>query len=422
MNLKNKMPKQTLIFDASVIAENLGPGRGRSGIYFVAYNVLRELVKSNNFKISLYCRSASCKEFNKFIKENFGNGISVYFGNHFATALAAMNVWNTNLRKHRLNLTKLLLNVFVRKPIKFLGSIIKLPHFDIALSPMRIIPNNINATKKYIILHDAIPMLFPSYYPQMQSRKYWFYDLSKYIQTNHNCKYFAVSNSTKNDFIRLLNAKPDDITVTPLAAGDNFYPQTDQNKIAQIRQKYNIPNGKKYVFSLCTLEPRKNLIRAIKTFIEFIRKNEINDLVFVLGGGHWEEFIEKLQGEISDLGEYKDKIIRAGYVDDVDLSSLYSGAEWFVYTSQYEGFGLPPLEAMKCGCPVITSNNSSLPEVVDDAGITIDWDNDEQHINAYKKYYSDSKTRKDMAMRGLAHSKNFSWNKTVESMITEMKK
>ena len=68
------------------------------------------------------------------------------------------------------------------------------------------------------------------------------------------------------------------------------------------------------------------------------------------------------------------------YIDDEDLAPLYSGAEWFVFTSQYEGFGLPPLEAMACGCPVIASNNSSLPEVVGDAGIMIDWDSDEQHI------------------------------------------
>ena len=215
---------------------------------------------------------------------------------------------------------------------------------------------------------------------------------------------------------------PDDITVIPLAANDNFYHEKDTKKIKAVRTKYNIPADKKYVFSLCTLEPRKNLIRAVKTFIEFIKKNKIDDMVFVLGGAHWDEFIGKLESEIDDLGKYKDKIIRAGYIDDADLAALYSGAEWFVYTSQYEGFGLPPLEAMQCGCPVITSNTSSLPEVVGDAGIMIDWDNDEQHIAAYEKYYFDDKYRNDMAKSGLKHAKDFSWKHTVDIIINQMQK
>ena len=101
---------------------------------------------------------------------------------------------------------------------------------------------------------------------------------------------------------------------------------------------------------------------------------------------------------------------------------MYSGAEWFVYTSQYEGFGLPPLEAMSCGCPVITYNNSSLPEVVGDAGIMIDWDSDEQHIQAYEKYYYDENYRKEMALKGLERSKLFSWEKCANQMIEVMTK
>jgi len=173
---------------------------------------------------------------------------------------------------------------------------------------------------------------------------------------------------------------------------------------------------------LCTLEPRKNLIRTVKTFIEFIKRNKIDDMVFVLGGAHWREFIEKLKSEIKDLGIYKNKIIQAGYIDDEDLSVLYSGAEFFVYTSQYEGFGLPPLEAMKCGCPVIASNNSSIPEVVGDVAQTIDWDSDEQHIKAYEKYYFDKDYRDEMAKKGFEHSKQFFWDKTVDIIINKMQK
>ena len=187
-------------------------------------------------------------------------------------------------------------------------------------------------------------------------------------------------------------------------------------------KKYNLPQDKKYIFSLCTLEPRKNLIRAVKCFIEFINKNNIDDLVFILGGGSWKGFIKQLEQEVPEFDKYRDKIIKAGYIDDEDLSPLYSGAEWFVYTSQYEGFGLPPLEAMSCGCPVITSNNSSLPEVVGDAGIMIDWDSDEQHIKAYENYYFNASLRKQNSQNGINRAKTFSWAKCVDLMSAQISK
>ena len=416
------MNKKTLIFDVSIIAENLCACHGRSGIYFATYNILYELIKSDKFNISLYCDTIYSADFVEFVEKNFGKNIKIYFGNRFGVFLQKMEKLNDKLRKKHRNITKLLLNIFIRKPLKFIGKIVCLPHFDIAFSPVRVFSKNMKADKKYIVLYDMIPVLFPEYYPQYQLKKFWFNDLVDYIKSKPSCKYFAISQSCKNDFVRLLDMNTNDITVIPLAASDNFYQEKDVKKIKKVCEKYGIPTDKKYVFSLCTLEPRKNLIRSVKTFIDFIKKNKIDDMVFVLGGAHWDEFIGKLEKEIKDLGEYKDKIIRAGYVDDEDLAALYSGAEFFVYTSQYEGFGLPPLEAMKCGCPVITSNSSSLPEVVGDAGIMIDWDNDEQHIAAYEKYYFDKKYRDSMAKKGLERAKMFSWNKTVDIIINDINK
>lgn len=418
------MRKKTLIYDATIIADNISNlNSGRSGIFFVAYNVLKQLVKTEQFDVSVFCDNRYNKDFIDFAEKNFGKNIKIYSGNRFDGILKKLSDLNSKLRAHHLNISKLLLNIFVRKPIGFLGRFYKLPKFDIAVSPVFVLPDIIRANKKYIILHDAIPLLFPQYYKTCNADKnFWYNILVKYIKTQPKCKFFAVSESTKKDFIKLLNVNPDDINVMPLAASDNFYHENDEKQIKKICKKYKIPSGKKYVFSLCTLEPRKNLIRSIKTFIQFIDKNKINDMIFVLGGAHWDEFIGKLESEIKDLGKYKDKIVRVGYVDDKDLAALYSGAQWFVYTSQYEGFGLPPLEAMKCGAPVITSNNSSLPEVVGNAAIVLDWDSDEQHIAAYEKYYFDEKYRKSMAQKGLEHSKQFSWEKTVNIMIDIIKK
>ena len=412
--------KKSLLFDASVIAENIIHGAGRSGIYFTAYNILKELIKSDKFDVCLYCGNVYNTETVKFLHNEFGQNVKIYFGNKFGPLNEKLAILDKKLRANKHNISKLLLNIFIRKPLKFIGNFVKIPNFDIAFSPFRVLSKKIEATHKYIFLHDTIPLLFPEYYPQMQLKKYWYYDLVQYIKYRPNCKFFANSLSTKQDFIRLLNMNQNDITVAPLAAGDNFYQEKDKKKIQKVCKKYNIPVDKKYVFSLCTLEPRKNLIRAVKTFIEFIKRNKVDDMVFVLGGGHWKDFIGKLETEIKDLGQYKDKIIRAGYVDDEDLAVLYSGAQFFVYTSQYEGFGLPPLEAMKCGCPVITSNNSSLPEVVENAGQMIDWDSDEQHIAAYEKYYFDEKYREVAIKTGLDRSKHFFWKKTVDTIIEKI--
>ena len=414
------MEKKTLIFDASVLVNNIKPSSTRSGIFFTEYNILKRLIKSDKFVIFLYCNNEYDSDTVKFVHDNFGNNIEIYFGNRYGGKLKKLQKLDLKLRESRHNILKLLLNIFIRKPLKFIGKVSKLPKFYIAFSPCDAFSKKIQANDKYIILYDTIPLLISGY--NSYSKSNWFNILVEYIKSKPNCKYFAISQSCKNDFVRLLNMNSDDITIMPLAASDNFYQEKDKNKIKQVCKKYNIPTDKKYVFSLCTLEPRKNLIRAVKTFIEFIKKNKIDDMVFVLGGAHWDKFIIKLEKEIKDLGKYKDKIIRAGYIDDEDLAALYSGAEWFVYTSQYEGFGLPPLEAMKCGCPVITSNNSSLPEVVGDAGIMIDWDSDEQHIAAYEKYYMDKKYRDEMAKKGLERSKEFSWEKTVDIIIDTMKR
>lgn len=265
--------------------------------------------------------------------------------------------------------------------------------------------------KKYLILYDTIPLLYPLYFA-----KGWFEDMVKSL--NATDRYFAISQSAKADFIKFSKAKDKNIKVVPLACADTFYEQKEKTK--EVLKKYNIPLNKKYVFSLCTLEPRKNLIRAVKTFVTFVQKNNIKDMIFVLGGGHWDMFLPKLEKEIGKLPE--NLIYKVGYVDDEDLAPLYSGAQWMVYTSEYEGFGLPPLEAMACGCPVITSNNSSLPEVVGNAGQMIDFDSDSQHIEAYEKYYFNNDFRNEMAHKGLMRAKQFSWQKTANLIADEILK
>ena len=421
-----------LMFDATVLVNALENNTSRSGIFFTAYQIAKELNHKNNIHLSFYCpknKSFLLKNLTEFKKVPIYPSITIFDKLH-AWLRQQKNIKKVNFKKkqklfwHYLAFTEKVI-FFVPNLIMHYGCYKKIGKIDVFFFFFSYFSKeffNNPMINKYIFLHDTIPLIYPEYYPEIKTGKYWLQNLLKQLREDSNWHAFANSQNTKKDFLKFVpELKPEQITVTPLACAENFHPCSREETLKSL-EKYNLPTDKRYVFSLCSLEPRKNLIRAVKTFIEFIKKNNIDDMVFILGGGHWEDFIDKLNAEIECLGDFKNKIIKAGYIDDEDLAPLYSGAEWFVYTSQYEGFGLPPLEAMACGCPVITSNNSSLPEVVGDAGIMIDWDSDEQHIKAYENYYYHPELRQKNREKGLNRAKEFSWEKTVDLMVKEMVK
>ena len=423
--MKNKI---NLIFDITILVINRKMDGCRSGIYFTAANILKELYKKEEFNLYFYCdkklipaleETAIIKKYNCPII-NYEDMTQDDW--NYANSKSKRNKMKKEKKIIQKSILSILLFFFSLK-LKLCKNKINLSKYDdinVFFSPCYRIPEeirNIKHIKKFTLLHDTIPLILPEYFADIQKGNSWYLKLKDTI--NKEDFYFTNSESTKRDFIKYVpEIDPEHIYTTLLACSEQFKPQKE--KTIQTLIKYNLPTDKKYIFSLCTLEPRKNLIRAVKCFIEFINKNEIQDLIYILGGGSWKGFIEKLEKEIPDFVKYQDKIIRAGYIEDEDLAPLYSGAEWFVYTSQYEGFGLPPLEAMSCGCPVITSNNSSLPEVVGNAGLMIDWDNEAQHIEAYEKYYFNSELRKQNITKGLERGKRFSWEKCVGEMTAKI--
>lgn len=438
MSEKINTTKLKILYNADILAHWCSDSASRSGIFFVALNILKELLKRDNIKLTLTCSIMHYQSVLKLSKEYFCNydikilitdvpefiaHIIPYNNKIIKAAASAENPSKIKNDKLFKKIIKKFLFHVVMNPIKHILSTlnyVKLlfinKKYDIYFSPYSKIPfwaqNNRNL-KKYTVLYDTIPALLPDYSCEKVKTGGWYLDLVNSF--NKEYFYFAISENTKQDFLKLYGKKLDSekIYVTPLACNENFT-IADESIINQAKAKYHIPNDKKYIFSLCTLEPRKNLLRAVKTFVEFIKKNKIDNLVFVLGGGHWDEFITILNNEIAELDIYKSKIIKIGYVEDKDLAALYSGAEWFVYTSMYEGFGLPPLEAMSCGCPVITSNNSSLPEVVGEAGIMINYDSDDEHIRAYENYYYNKDLREKNKINGIKRAKQFSWEKCVD--------
>lgn len=215
--------------------------------------------------------------------------------------------------------------------------------------------------------------------------------------------------------------EPEKVSVVYLAAGDHFYQCNDSRQINQVRIKYNIPLESDYFLALSTLQPRKNFERIIISFIEMIKAQHVKDLSLVLVGADGWDY-ERIYKEIKGAGEFADKIIVTGYVPDEDLAPLYSGAMAFIYPSLYEGFGLPPLEAMQCGTPVISSNNSSLPEVVGDAAITINPNDGEALCQAMLNLYNSSELRAKLSAASIERAKCFSWDIATNETVAAYRK
>lgn len=421
-----------MIFDATILGMGEEFYGNRTGIYFVALNLLKQFAENPNIKLYIYCEHKYINYANKLLAKIFTNKEFKIISNKHSK----IDMYNS-IKEVR-NEAKENKEYFIKNILQTCLIIIKtsilfekilhrnktnLLRYDVYFSPRDLIPESyckLDNLKRFILLYDIIPLVLKDsdYANALKIKSHWFAKLLNSL--NSKDYYFSISQYTKQDFLRYFPQISEEKFVTTPIACDKKYAPATINEISKVRKKYNIPDNKKYIFSLCKLEPRKNLLRIVRTFIEFIKHNKLDDIVFVLGGGHVNAFINEINKEVESFWELKDKIIQIGYVNDEDLAPLYSGAEWFVFTSQYEGFGLPPLEAMSCGCPVITSNNSSLPEVVGDAGIMIDWDSDEQHIEAYEKYYFNKELRKEYAQKGLERSKQFSWEKCANIMIEKM--
>ena len=228
--------------------------------------------------------------------------------------------------------------------------------------------------------------------------------------------YLAISECTKQDLCEIFGIEPQRVFVTPLAADPQVFYRCEEEAIAAARRRYQIPSGP-YLMSLCTLEPRKNVQTIIKSFAEIVRAGEIDDLhLLLVGGKGW--MGDDLHRVLERWPEVRRRIILPGYVPDEDLAPLYSGAFCFAYLSHYEGFGLPPLEAMQCGTPVLVSNTSSLPEVVGEAGMLFDPLDVEAFAQGIVSLWRDPVRRAQLGAESLAHAARFSWEQCAKDTFT----
>ncbi len=261
--------------------------------------------------------------------------------------------------------------------------------------------------KTVYTLHDLIFLRYPEYHLPY-NRWYLTFAMPRYLRAADIIT--TPSECSRQDAIKYYSINEDKIKVIYEAASPIFKPTEDKTKLEAVRQKYNLPE--RFILHVATIEPRKNLARLLEAFKAVLA--DWPDLKLVLIGKKgwlYDDFFQKLQ----NLG-LSELVIFPGYIDEVDLPLCYQLAEIFVYPSLFEGFGLPPLEAMASGVPVISSNSSSLPEVVGEAGLLFDPTDTLALTQALGNLLSDTDLRNNLVEKGLHQAKKFSWQKCADEL------
>ena len=228
----------------------------------------------------------------------------------------------------------------------------------------------------------------------------------------HSKYVFTVSNHAKKDIESNNSVDSRNVIVTYNAVNENYriISEKELNK-DELYIKFGIKND--YILSVCNLQPRKNLVRLIQAYRKYREESGCQEQLVIVGKKAW-MFNDILKEALDGASD----IVFTDYVDNTDLVRLYNAAKLFVYPSFFEGFGIPPLEAMACGTPVAVANATSLPEVVGDAGIYFDPFNVDDIAEAIKKMLSDDNLRKECILRNPMQVKKFDWKKSSD-IITE---
>ena len=265
--------------------------------------------------------------------------------------------------------------------------------------------------KTVVTIHDVG---FQKFLEQYQSRWWRLYGgrISNFA-ARAATHVIAVSESTKRDLVEKLDVSPDKVTVVYEGVDhEKFRVQGSGFRVDEVRGKYGIDSD--YLLFVGTVQPRKNLVRLIKAFSMLSPRFPNLDLV-IAGKKGW--LADEIYAAPKKFG-VEEKVKFLGYVPEDEIRSLMNGASALVFPSLYEGFGLPVLEALACGCPVVTSNISSLPEVVGEAGILVDPYNVEDIVRGIEEVLGfNEKGRQDLVERGLRQAKKFTWQKAAKETI-----
>lgn len=268
------------------------------------------------------------------------------------------------------------------------------------LLPLRGVPT-------ILTVHDLIFHHLPEHHKLLNR---WYLNLAMPLYCRRADHIIAVSEATRRDLLKLYRLPPEKITVIHEAADAHFCAQPPE-VVADVRARYRLPE--RYLLYVGTIEPRKNLTRLLYVWEKLYAAHEAPPLVIV-GKQGW------LAGDFFVALEncaHPEHVLLTGYVDDEDLPAIYAGATAFVFPSLYEGFGIPPLEAMACGTPVACSNTSSLPEVVGEAALTFSPNNVNAMTEALRQILNDEALQSELRARGFQQAAKYSWAQTAQETL-----
>lgn len=261
-----------------------------------------------------------------------------------------------------------------------------------------------------VTIHDLAFIRFPQTF-RAYNRTYL--DFATRLSARRAARILAVSEHTKREVVGILGVPAERVVVTPNAARSHFRPP-EPAALDAFRVRHGLPE--RFVLYVGTIEPRKNLPTLLEAYAEVARRHNVPLLVG--GGKGW--LYESIFARLEQLG-LREQVKFVGYIEEDELPLWYAAARVFVFPSIYEGFGMPPLESMACGTPVVTSNSSSLPEVVGDAGLMVPPHDTAALADAIVRLLEDAELHAELRERGLARARHFNWRSTAEKTLQAYK-
>ena len=255
-----------------------------------------------------------------------------------------------------------------------------------------------------VMIHD----LSFEHIPETFKRRSWMQMRLTVRRTARSASHIVTdSEYSRQDILRTYRLPPERVTTTPLAASSRFKPVNDR----RVLEKYSIAGD--YILAVGSIQPRKNIARLIRAYTLMLSQHPGPKLVIV-GKQAW---LSEETLKAAALSSARESIVFTGYVPESDLAALYTGALCFAYPSFFEGFGIPLLEAMRCGTPTITSDRTSLPEVVGDASLLIDPFDEQSIADGLRRVISDAALREQLRSRGFVQSSLFDWRETARRTL-----
>lgn len=357
----------------------------QAGIAHYVYNIYKNIVKldkNNDYEVFGLNFFGKSKDF----KENFPKSTKFRLIQYIPG-----KVWNLSNRRLALPPIEIILG----------------KRADIFIfTQFRLYPT-IFAKKSFVMIYD----IAFEHYPEFIEKKNLQYLKRRVPEAAKKAdRIITISEFTKKDLVKTYNIDPDKIIVAHCAVDSRTFKKTRIS--SSIKKKYNLPN--RYLLYLGTVEPRKNITKLVKAYSSLPQAIKEQFPLVLAGGGGWND--REIKYAI-DRASKSSSIILPGYIEEDDIPALYSGAELFLYPSHFEGFGMQILEAMACGTPVITANNSSLPEVGGDAAYYVDDSSVESIKKGIEKLLSEPGLREVLVKRGKHQIKKFSWEKSAQKII-----